>query len=62
MNTNRNTDAKQGKDEGVLEKIARTIDPSGREISDDELIDPGSNIPDGSPKREQSDQKSPGKH
>lgn len=37
---------KQGKEEGKLEKIARFIDPSGREISDAELSDPGANIPD----------------
>lgn len=29
-----------------LEKLAETIDPPGREISDAELIDPGANIPD----------------
>ncbi len=40
-------DKKQGK--GVLEKIAETIDPPSREISTDELLDPGSNIPPGRP-------------
>lgn len=42
-------DAKQDKDEGLLEKVGKVLDPSGREVSDDELIDPGSNIPDSKP-------------
>ena len=33
------------KDEGVLEKIAKVIDPPSREVSDAELIDPGTNTP-----------------
>jgi hypothetical protein len=37
---------KKDKDQGLLEKIAHTIDPPSREVSDDELIDPGANIPD----------------
>lgn len=65
-NTNRGTDTKQGKEEGMLEKIAHTIDPSGREISDDELIDPGANIKDDAPKRESTgqstDRKPPNTH
>jgi hypothetical protein len=52
MNTPANTPAnnteksKQTGDDSVLEKIARAIDPPSREISDEELIDPGKNIPD----------------
>jgi hypothetical protein len=38
--------SKQTGDDSVLEKIARAIDPPSREISDEELIDPGKNIPD----------------
>lgn len=34
------------KDEGMLEKIANKIDPAGTDISDDEIMDPGSNIRD----------------
>lgn len=33
-------------DEGMLEKIANIIDPSGADVSDDELMDPGTNIKD----------------
>jgi hypothetical protein len=55
---NRTDDAKdkQGKDEGdegLLERIAKAIDPPGRDVSDDELIDPGSNIPDSRPAKPQ---------
>jgi hypothetical protein len=47
---NRNADKPdQQQDKGMLEKIADVIDPPGREISDDELIDPGKNIPDARP-------------
>lgn len=35
-----------GKDDGMLEKLARIIDPSGREISDEELSDPGTYVHD----------------
>lgn len=56
---NRNTDKPdQEKDKGTLEKIAQVIDPPGREISDDELIDPGKNIPDTKPDPARSGQKS----
>jgi len=44
-----NEASKQDKDDGLLEKLARLLDPSGREISDAELIDPGSNIHDTKP-------------
>jgi hypothetical protein len=46
---NPNDASRQRKDDGLLEKLARLIDPSGREISDAELIDPGSNIHDTEP-------------
>jgi hypothetical protein len=59
--TSRNADSKQGKEEGAMEKIAHTIDPSGREISDDELIDPGAHIPDNPPSPAQPTHKSSGK-
>jgi len=36
----------QSGEDGLLEKLARIIDPSGREISDDELIDPGTYVHD----------------
>lgn len=38
-------------DDSVLEKVARTIAPPSREVSDAELIDPGANSPAPSPKR-----------
>lgn len=38
----------QGKDDGALEKMAQFIDPPSREITDDKLADPGSNIPSSS--------------
>lgn len=34
-----------GKDDGALEKMAQFINPPSREITDDELADPGNNIP-----------------
>ena len=40
---------KQNTDKGMLERIANTIDPPSRDISDDELLDPGSNIPNSKP-------------
>lgn len=39
----------EGKEDGLLEKAARLIDPPGREVNDEELADPGSNIPDTRP-------------
>jgi hypothetical protein len=54
MNTQNNDSDKSvssKNDEGLLEKIARAIDPPSRETSDAELIDPGSNSP--APKPEQ---------
>ncbi|OGB27386.1 MAG: hypothetical protein A3I66_00530 [Burkholderiales bacterium RIFCSPLOWO2_02_FULL_57_36] len=36
-------------DEGLLEKIAKTIAPPSREVSDAELIDPGANSPAAKP-------------
>ncbi|GAB3538043.1 hypothetical protein GCM10027343_02770 [Noviherbaspirillum agri] len=64
MNSNmkRGTDTKQGKDDGVLEKIANTIDPSGQDVSDEELSDPGANIRDETPKRERIERKPPDTH
>lgn len=44
--TSGSDESKQGKEDGALEKMAKFIDPPGREISDDELSDPGANIPD----------------
>jgi hypothetical protein len=49
-NTGKPDDKQQEKrdrpaDPGLLEKTAQLIDPPGREVSDDELIDPGSNVP-----------------
>jgi hypothetical protein len=53
MNNQRNDTDKSIKNkndsDGKLEKIARAIDPPAREISDAELIDPGSNSPAGKP-------------
>jgi hypothetical protein len=46
-----NTD--QDKKQGVLEKVAQLIDPPSREVSDAELIDPGSSIPAEQQNREQ---------
>ncbi|MGB7480536.1 MAG: hypothetical protein WA924_09420 [Burkholderiaceae bacterium] len=40
---------KPQKDEGLLEKVGKAIDPSGQDVSDAELIDPGSNIPSPAP-------------
>lgn len=42
-------DVQEDKDDGLLEKVGKVIDPSGRDVSDAELIDPGSNIPDSIP-------------
>lgn len=42
-------DVKRQKDEGLLEKIGNAIVPPGQDVSDAELIDPGSNIPDPAP-------------
>ncbi len=52
MNAQRNDAEKstQSADDGILEKIARAIDPPSREVSDEELIDPGANTPDSNPK------------
>ena len=35
----------QSKDDGALEKMAQFINPPSREVTDDELADPGNNIP-----------------
>lgn len=43
--TNDAGSGKTGKEEGMLEKLAHAVEPPSREISDDELIDPGANIP-----------------
>ncbi|GIZ52844.1 hypothetical protein [Noviherbaspirillum aridicola] len=47
MNRNANDagTGKGGKNEGMLEKLAQAVDPPGREISDEEILDPGANIP-----------------
>jgi hypothetical protein len=37
--------ARREDDEGALEKMAKTIAPPSREVSDAELIDPGANSP-----------------
>lgn len=52
MNVRKNAvkdSANTRKKEGVLEKIARAIDPPSREVSDAELIDPGKNTPTAKP-------------
>jgi hypothetical protein len=44
--TSTGRDAARGKDdEGALEKMAKSIAPPSREVSDAELIDPGANSP-----------------
>jgi hypothetical protein len=40
-----NNAANRDEDKGTLEKIAETIAPPSREVSDEELIDPGANSP-----------------
>jgi hypothetical protein len=44
-NTTHTGTGKTGKDESILEKVAQAIDPPSREISDEEILDPGKNIP-----------------
>ncbi|HEY8607973.1 MAG TPA: hypothetical protein VIM12_12735 [Noviherbaspirillum sp.] len=39
------TSGQAGKQQGKLENLAQTINPPSREISDEELADPGANIP-----------------
>ena len=39
-----NSHTGQGKDDGALEKMAQFINPPSREVTDDELADPGNNI------------------
>jgi hypothetical protein len=55
-------DRRQGKgdDKTLLEKAAQLIDPPSREVSDDELIDPGANIPNQIPGRDDAGRKTPG--
>ena len=36
---------KQDKDQGALEKLANLVDPASRDVSDDQIFDPGANIP-----------------
>lgn len=46
MNIRKNEKHVTGKDdESVLERVAKTIAPPSREVSDAELIDPGANAP-----------------
>lgn len=63
---NRNTsdagNRKPGKDEGVLEKLARTVDPPSREISDEEILDPGKNIPREPMEKQDRDKPAGGRH
>lgn len=40
------TPTKGKEDDGILEKIANTIDPAGTGVTDDEIMDPGANIRD----------------
>ena len=47
------------KDEGMLERIAEAIDPSGADVTDDELIDPGANIRDTPPRQDEVSRKPP---
>jgi hypothetical protein len=37
------------KDDGKLERIAKTIDPSGKETTNEDLRDPGAMTPDAQP-------------
>lgn len=62
MNRNPDGAGKTGRNEGKLEKLAQTIDPPSREISDEEILDPGANIP--REPMEKADQKKPagGRH
>jgi hypothetical protein len=46
-------------DKTWLQKAAQLIDPPGREVSDDELIDPGANIPNEIPGRGDTGRKTP---
>ena len=53
MNSNTHgkpSDQKQEQD-GMLERIARKIDPSGTEVTDEEIMDPGSNIRENPPQQ-----------
>lgn len=54
-----NTRHPDKKDEGMLEKIANTIDPAGTGVSDDELIDPGANIRDFPPDQKKENRNPP---
>jgi hypothetical protein len=45
QSNDRNIPKDKNQDDGMLEKIARAIDPPSREVSDAELIDPGANTP-----------------
>jgi hypothetical protein len=36
---------RQDKDKGALEKLANLVEPPSRDVSDEEIFDPGSNIP-----------------
>jgi hypothetical protein len=56
MNMQKSDDGKleQTGDDGLLVKIARKINPPSREVSDEELIDPGANTPD-SPAKDDKD-------
>lgn len=42
-------DTEEKEDDGLLERIAREIDPPGREVSDQDLKDPGRMTPGARP-------------
>lgn len=42
------------KHDSELEKLAKQVDPPGRETSDDDLRDPGNMTPDATPTRNRS--------
>lgn len=47
------------KDDGMLEKIANTIDPAGMEVTDDEIMDPGANTRDFPPDQKKENRNPP---
>lgn len=46
---NTNTNTKPDQNDSTLDRIARTIDPSSHEVSDDDPRDPGRMTPDSPP-------------
>lgn len=52
-------DQHKQEDEGMLEKIANTIDPAGTGVTDDEILDPGANIRDFPPDQKKENRNPP---